>query len=246
MDPERKGWSAELLAMVQTAGGANGSDGQEGIQFKELDIDQAQKSTGAFGWTFKGAQNNVAKITYGLQKAEKLRQQKRKERREAQLRLQGQDRVHSIALAQSHASVAQREQERANARFAMERAQCLCPLSRLPMRWPVVAAGALHLIRSQSLFPYKPTESSSLAAHRRFCLRARRDLAVVGPKGIHNPIPGHSFRRSDTDKCAHCGRACSRLSQGCRCRTRCSSRTKRWLRLRRRRSVALSGGAAAV
>ena len=27
MDPERKGWSAELLAMVQTAGGANGSDG---------------------------------------------------------------------------------------------------------------------------------------------------------------------------------------------------------------------------
>ena len=153
MDPERKGWSAELLAMVQTAGGTNGSDGQEGIQFKELDIDQAQKSTGAFGWTFKGAHKNVAKITYGLQKAEKLRQQKRKERREAQLRLQGQDRDHGIALAQSHASVAQREQERANARFAMERAQCLCPLSRLPMRWPVVAAGALRL-SALSHFPH--------------------------------------------------------------------------------------------
>lgn len=196
LDPERKGWSAELLAMVQTAGinGSIGAPSKEGIQFKELDIDQAQRSTGAFGWTFKIAQKNVHRITYGLQKAEKLRQQKLKERREAQLRLQGQDRVHSIALTQSHASVAQREQDRVNARIAMERAQCLCPLSRLPMRWPVVAAGALHLLRSQSFTLYKPTESSSPVPDRRFCLRARGDLTVVGPKGIQNQIPSLFFR----------------------------------------------------
>ncbi len=160
LDAEREGWSDELSTMVdQGENGGNNTEawGNSGIQFTEIDVDQALGSTGAFGWTFKSAQKNVQKAVYKLHKAEQARRKQMQERKEAKLRLQ----VHAeqaygtdSMLANPSPGVAEREQERmrarfameereqerVRARFAMERAQCLCPLSRLPMRWPVVAA----------------------------------------------------------------------------------------------------------
>lgn len=153
LDPAREGWSDELSRMV-APGKTCGNDTEEvkgGIMFKEIAIDQAIVSTGAFGWTFKSAQKNVKKAVYKLQKAEELRQHKLKERRQSKMRLQrhaGQAYATNSMFAYANEGLSEREQQRTRARFAMERAQCLCPLSRLPMRWPVVAADGFIYERS--------------------------------------------------------------------------------------------------
>ena len=130
--------------MASSADASAGNEGKGGIRFSEVDIDLALSSTGAFGWTFKKAQNDVRRRMYRLHKADELRKKREKERRKARERLQAQPvENHAVGFPSTQLNWKQEpqsEQERTRARFAVERAQCICPLSCLPMRWPVVAA----------------------------------------------------------------------------------------------------------
>ena len=147
LDQTRKLWSDELTELVENAPDPTGAYAEygrsNGLIFGTIDIDKALASTGAFGWTFKLAQKNVRKAIYKLHKERVKRMQHKEEMRQAKLRLEAQAGPETAAAgAVWVAAIAggQIQRERVAARTALERAQCLCPLSRLPMRSPVVAA----------------------------------------------------------------------------------------------------------
>ena len=132
LDCTQEKWAVDVIAQVE----------MHGLKFATVDIDKALASTGAFGWTFKKAQKNVHKVMYKMQKERRNRIQHRHDMKQSRQRLEGADesptKAGSLTVVGDAGGHAQRE--RVAARVAMERAQCLCPLSRLPMSHPVVAA----------------------------------------------------------------------------------------------------------
>ena len=109
-------WKAEVRRKVEAWG----------IGITTVDIDKAMGSTGAFGEIFQKARKGVAKQMRKIQKRRDLEALKSVEKKDAKARL------YNESAAEERAAAAQAA--------TRERQHCLCPLSRLPMRNPVVAA----------------------------------------------------------------------------------------------------------